>query len=157
GPQDTIATFRVEGNMSRPLSQLAPDGLRLAPGQPYSQKYIDDDRNKIMSYYLEHGYLTATFKADAQSSASDPHKFDVVYQIHEGPQVKASNIVMLGNTHTDPRLISRETDGVRIGQPLTERDILESESKLYATGIFDWSDVNPRRPITSQEQEDVII
>jgi len=157
GPQDTVATFRIEGNMSRPLTELAPDGLRFAPGQPYSQKSIDDDRNKIMSYYLEHGYLTATFKADAVASANDPHKFDVVYQIHEGPQVKASNIVILGNTHTNPRLISRQTENLKIGQPLTERQILESESRLYGIGIFDWSDVNPRRPITSQEQEDVII
>ena len=70
GPQDTVETFRVEGNSSVPLSQLAADGLRLAPDQPYSQKSIDDDRNKIMSYYLEHGYLTATFKPTAQPSAN---------------------------------------------------------------------------------------
>src|SRR5207244_8501923 len=96
GPQDTIDTFQVEGNSSVPLKQLAPDGLRLAPGQPYAQKSIDDDRNKIMSHYLEQGYLTATFHATAQPSPNDPHKFQVVYDLHEGPQVNASNIVTLG-------------------------------------------------------------
>src|SRR5262249_50727689 len=129
GPQDTVQTFRVEGNNSVPLQQLAPDGLRFGPDQPYAQKSIDDDRNKIMTYYLEHGYLTATFRADAQPLANDPHKFDVVYQIHEGPQVKTNDIVTVGNNDTKDRLIGKQTETLAVGQPLTERGILESESK----------------------------
>src|SRR5262249_18332629 len=103
------------------------------------------------------GYLTASFRADVQSSGTDPHKFDVVYQIHEGPQVKTNNIVMIGQQVTKEQLIEKQTSTVRPGTPLTEREILESESKLYAAGVFDWAEVNPRRQITSQEQEDVVI
>jgi len=157
GPQDLVSAFRVEGNSSVTLKQLAPDGLRLAPGQPYSQKSISDDRNKIMSYYLEHGYLTATFKPTAQPLPDDPHKFDVVYTIHEGPQVKTSSIVTVGNNVTNPALIAKQMRRLQVEQPLTERDILTSESRLYATGVFDWAEVNPRRQITTQEQEDVIV
>src|SRR5262249_12962836 len=87
GPQDTVEGLRVEGNSALPLTELAPDGLRLAKDQPYSQKSIDDDRNKIMSHYLEKGYLTATFRADAQPLPDNPHRFEVVYKIQEGPQV----------------------------------------------------------------------
>src|SRR5262249_44633359 len=87
GPQDTVDSFRVDGAKSMSLKQIAPDGLRLAPSQPYSQKGMDDDRNKIMSHYLDAGYLTATFHIDAQPSPKDPHKFDVVYEITEGPLV----------------------------------------------------------------------
>jgi len=157
GPQDTVETFRIAGNTSVPAPQFAPDGLRLSPGQPYAQKSIDDDRNKIMAYYLEHGYLTATFHAEAEPSPSDPHKFRVVYDIHEGPQVKTSNVVLLGNNVTKDRLIGKQTQTLEIGKPLTEREILATESRLYNTGIFDWAEVNPRRQITSQEQEDVIV
>jgi len=157
GPQDTVQAFRVEGNNSVPVQLLAPDGLRLAPGQPYAQKSIDDDRNKIMSYYLEHGYLTATFRANAEPLANDPHKFDVVYEIQEGPQVKTNDIVTVGNNDTKDRLIGKQTQQLAVGQPLTERQILESESRLYTVGIFDWAEVNPRRQITSQEREDVIV
>ena len=84
GPQDTVESFQIQGNTTVPLQQLAPDGLRLAPGQPYAQKSIDDDRNKIMSHYLEDGYLTATFHAKAEPLSNDPHKFQVVYEVHEG-------------------------------------------------------------------------
>src|SRR5262245_8865466 len=157
GPQNLVSAFRVEGNSSVPLKQLAPDGLRLAAGQPYSQKSIADDRHKIMSYYLENGYLTATFKPTAQPLPDDPHKFDVVYTIHEGPQVKTSSIVTVGNNITKPALIAKQMRRLQVEQPLTERDILTSESRLYATGVFDWAEVNPRRQITTQEQEDVIV
>src|SRR5215467_14189042 len=127
------------------LKQIAPDGLRLAPGQPYSQKGMDDDRNKIMSHYLDAGYLTATFHIDAQPSPKDPHKFDVVYEITEGPLVKINEIVTVGR-----RVIKQ-------GEPLTERDILSSETRLYNTGVYDWAEVNTRTQVTSQEQEDVVV
>jgi outer membrane protein insertion porin family len=157
GPQDSVSTFRLDGNNSVPLKQLAPDGLRLAPGQPFSQKSIDDDRNKIMSYYLEHGYITATFHANAQPSPDQSHKFDVVYEIQEGPQVKTKDVVTIGNQITKDALIDRQTRTIAVGRPMTEREILASESKLYATGVFDWAEVNPRSRITSQEQEEVIV
>ena len=157
GPQDIVESLRVEGNNSMALDQLAPDGLSLGPGQPYAQKSISDDRNKIMSNYLEQGYLTATFHSTAQPSPVDPHKFQVVYEINEGPQVKTSNIVTIGQKVSQQALINKRTQTLQVGQPLTERKILESESRLYTTGVFDWADVNPRRQITSQETEDVIV
>jgi outer membrane protein assembly factor BamA len=157
GPQDTVEAFRIEGNNSMSLAHLAPDGLRINTGQPYSQKSIDDDRNKIMSHYLEEGYLTASFRSDAEALPNDPHKFRVVYEIHEGPQVKTDEIVMIGNDVTKERLIHKQIPTLQPGQPLTEREILTSESRLFATGVFDWAEVNPRRQITTQEQEDVVI
>src|SRR5207253_5586130 len=71
--------------------------------------------------------------------------------------VKTSNIVLIGNNVTKPMLIDKRTRTLVAGRPLTEREILESESRLYSTGVFDWAEVNPRRQITSQEQEDVIV
>ena len=96
GPQDTVENFRIVGNHSMTVQQFAPDGIRLAAGQPYAQKSIDDDRNKIMSHYLDKGYLTATFHVVAHASADDPHRFDVEYQITEGPQVKTNEILTVG-------------------------------------------------------------
>ena len=157
GPQDTVSNLRVEGNAAVPLNRLAGDGLRLMSGQPYAQEAMNEDRNKIISYYLEHGYLTATVNPTAQPSSSDPHKFEVVYTIHEGPQLKTSNIVAVGNNITKDTLIDKQTRPLEGGQPLTERNILASESRLYAAGVFDWAEVNPRRRITTQEQEDVIV
>jgi outer membrane protein insertion porin family len=157
GPQDVVESVRIEGNETVPQIQFAPDGLRIAPGQPYAQKSVDDDRNKIMTHYLELGYLTATFKATAEATPGDPHHFNVVYTIAEGPQVHADNVVTLGRSHTKQAFINRDIAALQPGQPLTEREIFASESRLYTTGIFDWAQVSPRRQISSQTKEDVIV
>jgi outer membrane protein assembly factor BamA len=157
GPQDLVESVRIAGDSAVPIKVSAPDGLRIAPDQPYAQKSIDDDRNKIMSYYFDHGYLTATFHAKADPLPNDSHKFNVVYEIEEGPQVKTANVVLVGNNHSKPRLIEKQMPTLHTGSTLTERDILETESRLYGTGVFDWAEVNPRRQITNQEQEDVIV
>lgn len=157
GPQDLVDSFRIEGNHSLGKEQFAPDGLRLAPGQPYSQKYIDDDRNKIMSHYLEEGYLTASFHETAQPLPDNPHRFRVAYIIEEGPQVHASSVVTLGRKNTKQELINKDTASLQAGRPLVESQLLSSESRLYTTGIFDWAQVDPRRQITNQRQEDVIV
>src|SRR5262245_9680710 len=44
GPQDIVETLRLDGN-TVPETQLAPQGFKLAAGQPYSTKRVDDDRN----------------------------------------------------------------------------------------------------------------
>jgi outer membrane protein assembly factor BamA len=157
GPQDVVESLQIEGKTAIALKDLAPDGLSIGQGQPYAQKSISDDRNKIMSNYLDQGYLTATFHATAQPVAGDPHKFQVVYEIEEGPQVKASNIVTVGQKHAQQALIDKETRTIQVGQTLSERKILESESRLYTTGVFDWADVNTRRQVTSEEQAQVIV
>jgi len=157
GPQDLVESLRIEGNDSRPIDQIAPDGLRIAPGQPYSKKAIDDDRNKVMSYYLEKGYLTAAFLVTVQPLPGNPHRFQVVYSISEGPQVHANNIVTLGRRHTRQELIDKDTAALQPGRPLAERDLLTSESRLYTRSAFDWAEVDARRRITDQDREDVIV
>jgi outer membrane protein assembly factor BamA len=157
GPQDTVENFRVDGTHSMSLKQVAPDGLRLAPGQPYAQKSIDDDRNKIMSHYLDAGYLTASFHVNTQPSPHDPHKFDVVYEITEGPQVKTNDVVTIGRRVSRQALVDMHVKDVKPGEPITERDILSSETRLYNTGVYDWAEVNTRAQVTSQEQEDVVV
>src|SRR6202008_4878277 len=105
-------------------------------GQPYSQKSIADDRNKIMSHYLDAGYLTATFRVDARASRNDPHKFNVVYQVAEGPQVKTNEIITVGRHFSKQRLVDTRLRDVKPGAPLSERHILLAETRLYNTGIY---------------------
>ena len=156
GPQDKVESLRIEGNTIA-QDQFAPDGLRIAPEQPFSQKNVDDDRNKIMAWYLDHGYLTVNLRETAEPSPSDPHRFNVVYSIHEGPQVHTDDLVTIGHNHTQQRVIDREIAAVQPGVPLTERNLLASESRLYTPGIFDWAEVETRRPVTDQTAEDVVV
>lgn len=156
GPLDTVETLQIVGNNSLPESQFAPKGLNLAPGKPYSQNMVRDDRNQILARYLSLGYLTANFRATAEPSKNDPHRLVVTYNIYEGPRVEAQSVVTLGYKQTRPTLIDRTT-GVKAGRPLSANEMLTSEGNLYRLGIFDWASVGPRRPITTQSQEGVLV
>jgi outer membrane protein insertion porin family len=65
--------------------------------------------------------------------------------------------VTIGRNHAQQRVIDREIAAVQPGVPLTERNLLTSESRLYTPGIFDWTEVETRRPVTDQTAEDVIV
>src|SRR5207247_9325477 len=121
------------------------------------QESVANDTNKIMSKYLEHGYITSTYHATAQPLPNYPQKFEVVYELTEGAQVKTSNFVTVGTKVSKQALIDKQIAMLKTEEPLSERKILESEGRLYTTGVFDWADVNTRRQITSQETEDVIV
>ncbi|HET9742317.1 MAG TPA: POTRA domain-containing protein [Terriglobales bacterium] len=156
GERDIVEALKVEGNNTQPISQLAPKGLNLGPGKPYSQKLVDEDRNHIMARYLNLGYLIATFRESAKPADKDKHHLEVTYVIDEGPQVHTNQLVTLGRGDTRQSLVSRETT-VPVGQPLREDQMLTSETQLYNLGVFDWAEIDPRRRITTQTQEDVVV
>jgi outer membrane protein assembly factor BamA len=159
GPRDTVSSLRIEGADTYAEEKFAPAGLKLQPGKPYSQKYVEADRANIMSHYLQAGYLTASFRETATvASKNDPHHIEVVYHIYEGPQVFTRNVLTLGRDRTQQRLINNDVASLVPSQPLTETQLLTSESELYNhTGVFDWAEVDPKRQITTQTSEDVLV
>lgn len=157
GPLDTVQSLRVEGNNTRSISQLAPNGLKVSEGQAFSQKLVDEDRSTIVAYYLVNGYLNASFRATAGPvDKNHPHEVVVVYHITEGPQVRIAQVNTLGRQHTRQEFISK-TVGMQTEKPLRQDQLLINEDKLYNLGIFDWSEIDPRRAITTQSQEDVLV
>ncbi|HEX3940294.1 MAG TPA: POTRA domain-containing protein [Acidobacteriaceae bacterium] len=159
GPRDIVHSLTIEGDTTFPQSQFAPSGLKLATGSPYSQKLVQQDRAVIVSNYLKAGYLMASFRETARPvSKNDIHHVNVIYQIYEGPKVFVGQVITLGREVTQQRLINEDIAGIKPETPLTETELLSSESKLYDhTGVFDWAEVDPKRQITTQTKEDVLV
>jgi outer membrane protein insertion porin family len=159
GPRDIVQSINIEGADTFPQTKFAPGGLKLAAGQPYSQQHVAADRASIVAHYLQAGYLTATFRETAnQVSKADPHHINVVYHIYEGPKVNAAETITLGRNHTQQRLIDEDMSSIKPEQPLTESGLLIAGSKLYDhPGVFDWAEVDPKRDITTQNSEDVLV
>ncbi len=157
GPQDVVASLHVVGNNSVPVATLAPAGLKVTEGQRYSVKKVDEDRNQIGAQYLRMGYLNATFRSTARSLGKDSHQLDVTYTISEGPKVVLDSVITLGAKVTRPSLIDK-TVQLKSETPLQADELLAAAGRLYAlTGVFDWAEIDPRRPITTQTQEDVLV
>lgn len=159
GPRDIVNSLTIEGADTFPQSDFAPKGLKLAVGQPYSQAHVKADRASIVAHYLNAGYLNSSFRETAKPvTKKEPHKIDVVYHIYEGPKVATGDLITLGRVTTRQRLINNETTALKPGKPLTEADVLTAGSQLYdLTGVFDWAEVDPKRDITHQTSEDVLI
>lgn len=156
GPRDIVESLHVVGNTTVPVATLAPQGLKITEGRPYSTKNVDEDRNQIGAQYLRLGYLNANFRATARPIGKDPHRLDVTYTISEGPKVILGSIATLGTKVTRQSLIDK-TVRLKPETPLQEDDMLAAEGRLYSLGIFDWAEIDPRRQITTQTQEDVLV
>ena len=157
GPQDVVASLHVVGNNTVPVATLAPAGLKVTEGQPYSVKKVDEDRNQIGAQYLRMGYLNATFRSTAHSLGKNPHQLDVTYTISEGPKILLDSVMTLGAKVTKQSLIDK-TVQLKTETPLRADDLLAAEGRLYSlAGVFDWAEIDPRRPITTQTAEDALV
>jgi len=157
GPQTLVDNLTLQGNTRISGVDLAPKGgFRLRAGQPFSPKGLVDDRSHILAAYLDRGFLNSEFDSKVARLPSDPHKVNVTYTISEKQQVQVDDIVLVGNKRTRPSLIKR-TANITPETPLSQGKLLLGESQLQEIGVFDWASVEPRRPITDQTNEDVLV
>ena len=157
GPQTLVENLTLQGNSRISGVDLAPKrGFRLRAGQPFSPKGLADDRSHILAAYLDRGFLNSEFDSKVARLPSDPHKVNVTYTISEKQQVQVDDIVLVGNKRTRPSLIKR-TANITPETPLSQGKLLLGESQLQEIGVFDWASVEPRRPITDQTNEDVLV
>jgi outer membrane protein assembly factor BamA len=156
GPLTTVEALKIQGNDTVSATQFAPNGLNLGPGKAYSQELVAKDRSLIMAHYLTGGYLNVSFRATAHPVKGEAHKMDVTYQISEGPRVVTAMVLTDGRQHTKQSLIDHQVH-VKPGDPMSMNEMLSSESRLYNLEIFDWTEVDPKRPITDQTDEDVVV
>lgn len=159
GPRDVMNSLTIQGNDTLPVAQFAPGGLKVAAGQAYSQAHVESDRANIVAHYLQAGYLNSSFRETAtEVSKDDPHHINVVYHIYEGPKVIAGSLITMGRELTKQRLIDQDVSDIKPGESLTESQLLLAGSRLYDhTGVFDWAEVDPKRQVTTQSAEDVVI
>jgi len=157
GPQTVVENLVLTGNEHVPFNELSPGrGFQLRSGAPFSPKKLADDRSQISARYLDRGYLNVQVKASVSKLPDDPHKVNVTYAITENQQVRVSRVVIMGQQRTRESLIA-STAKIHPEEPLSQGSLLEGESRLYDLGIFDWSSVGPRRPITTQQDEEALI
>lgn len=157
GPQDHVASLRLLGNHHLPVKILAPNGFQLSPGRPYTQARLKKDQNIILAKYLKYGYLNANVRAQAQQAPHNPYHINVVYRIHEGPQVRIATVITDGRGHSRQRYVNLLTRDLHSENFLSENAMMTAETKLYQPGIYDWADVGTLRPVTTQPLEDVVV
>lgn len=145
-PRDIAVTYHIDTGAQWTVSSLAVEGvheLDLTPirtqlysiqGQPYADVNVSSDRNRILEYYYEHGFLHAGFSYKA-AAGPDPHTMALTYYIHEGRQEYVRGVILSGLQRTKEPLVRRMVD-LKDGDPISMPAISEVSRKLSDLGVF---------------------
>jgi outer membrane protein assembly complex protein YaeT len=134
GRQSLVSSLQIEGVPREDLAKIE-SRLASAPGQPYSDANVSDDRANSLDYYYNDGYLNASFDFSATPSATNPYEINLVYVIHPGQQSFVRNVLVTGVQTTRPELVSSRIE-LKKGQPLSLLAETDTQRQLYELGIF---------------------
>jgi outer membrane protein insertion porin family len=154
GPQTLVGAFHIAGN--RKIDAKSFPELKTSEDQPYSEQNLGKDRESILNYYFNHGFSNATLDITTKPSAGRPNREDVAYTIQEGEQFFVKQVMVAGLEHTRDFIVQREIQEVAV-QPLSQQDLLDTQSKLYDLGIFNQVDTAVQNPEGSDPQKNVLV
>src|ERR1700722_12440178 len=154
GPQTLVGAFRIVGNQK--VEAKAFPELKPPPGQPYSEQSLASDRDSILNYYFNHGFSNAVLDIITDTTPGTPDREDVTYSIQEGEQFFVNHVMVAGLEHTRDYVVQREVQVVA-GKPLSQQDLLDTQTKLYDLGIFSQVDTAVQNPEGSDPQKNVLV
>jgi outer membrane protein insertion porin family len=154
GSQTRVGDFHITGNHAIKSEDFTD--LETEAGQPYADQKLANDREKILNRYFNRGFSNATLDILANPSPTQPGREDVTFNINEGEQFFVNQVMVAGLDHTREYVVQREVL-VAAGQPLSQQDLLDTQSKLYDLGIFSQVDAAVQNPDGSESQKNVLI
>jgi outer membrane protein insertion porin family len=154
GPQTLVGALQIVGNQK--IEAKAFPELDTAEGQPYSEQNLANDRESILNYYFNHGFSNANLEITTKPSPGQPNREDITYTIQEGEQFFVNQVMVAGLDHTRDFVVQREIQ-VAAGHPLSQLDLLETQTKLYDLGIFSQVDTAVQNPEGSDSQKNVLV
>jgi outer membrane protein assembly complex protein YaeT len=131
GPLIRIGAISFGGNAAISTPDLL-GRLTIATGRPYYEPEVIQDRERILTAYLNRGFSDATVQV---VPAVKDATVDLRFNITEGPQNIVDHILIVGNVKTDPRIIEREVQ-LKTGEPLGLEALFETRRRLGALGLF---------------------
>jgi outer membrane protein insertion porin family len=154
GVRTRVGEMHVVGNQKVASKEL-PE-LSTQPGQPYSEQDLANDRERILSYYFDHGFPNATLEITTKPSDNPPNHEDVTFTIVEGERFTVNRVMVAGTEHTRDFVVQRELQ-VREKEPLSQQDLLDTQTRLYDLGIFSQVDTAVQNPEGSDPQKNVLV
>jgi outer membrane protein assembly complex protein YaeT len=109
--------------------------IKLHQGDVYSKQTVDRDEAVIKAAYGYRGY-EALVQENVTADNNKPGSVQVRYDIRESPPAKVGQIIIVGNTVTQDRVIRKEIP-LCPGQILTYPDLKLAERNLARRNIFE--------------------
>ena len=158
GPQTLVRRLRIVG--ASPANQAAIAAqLTTAPGQPFAEASLAQDRNAILTYYYNAGYQGATCNATAAAVDPDPPAppvEDVTFTVHEGAVQTVHQVFIAGNHFVHRNVIAHALQ-LHPGQPLSQSALLQTQRSLYDSGLFTSASVVASDPSGAERSKDILV
>ena len=133
GPLTLVGEISFAGNTRIPTDQLRAS-VASTRDAPYFEPRVVADREAVLLEYLNRGFASANVIVTPVPNAEGT-RADLRFQITEGQQTFVDHILIIGNTRTDERVIKQELL-LQEGKPLGLEDLIESQRRLGALGLF---------------------
>lgn len=133
GPQWFVSVLSIEGAMDNDLGALTPM-LSSFRGQPFSEANVANDRENLLNYYYDRGYIHATFDYYVNPDTR-LHTAAIRYVLDPGPREYVRHVFVSGLETTRAKLVNDRIE-LKDGQPLSLDEETDSQRRLYDLGIF---------------------
>ena len=140
-------------NEGFPNAQFTAKAERTSPPAAAANR---DPKNESSTSFAK---AADTRGRDNEQQTSLPFEADfvrLVYQIQEGPQIHARDVLLTGYQHTRPGVIRREVR-VHPHEPLREGDVVESQRRLYNLGVFNRVNIQAQNPNGTDTNKNVVV
>jgi len=155
GPQTLVKDLDIVGAAAFSASELR-NLVASVPGQPFSEVNMAADRDAVVNYYFNRGFPDVTMTSTARPAPGEPTRMDVTYTIHEGERVYVNQVLVSGLHYTRPAVV-QQSIVPHPGDPLSQADMLKTQSRLYNLGIFNAVDVAVQNPEGEETHKDVLL
>jgi outer membrane protein insertion porin family len=152
GRQTVVRAVQVEGN-SRVTGDALIRLLAVKAGRPLDESLLGEDKYTIYIYYADRGFVFAsvTHKLDNPGGEAT-----VTYLIDEGEPAGISTVEVQGSTRVSPRVVKREVT-LEPGDVFSRKKVLDSQQRLYDTGLFKDVEIEPSPSGTDSGLVDLVV
>ena len=130
--------------------------IKVKPKDPLKPARIQDASLSVLTLYADNGYLEAEMNPDVRINY-ETHQALVDFQLEEKSQFSIADVRLDGLKRTKPNIVKRELL-FRPGEVVKYSRLLESQRRLYLTGLFQSVFIRPQ-PVASGDsaKKDILI
>jgi len=131
-----ISEVRIEGLPVEAAAELESDPLKLVEGSPWSPGAVERAKSRLESSLADSGYPEG--RVDSQVDTSQEGSAAVFFEVSSGSFVRIGDVIIAGLRRTHMELVAGvvRRAGVRTGEPLSRRRMLDAQRGLFELGLF---------------------
>jgi outer membrane protein assembly complex protein YaeT len=141
GDRIPISTFNFDGNEKVSNLELA-DRCGLHAGDLYTAASVEQARNALISMYYAKGFPDVQVDAEAEKLSAPKQSYRITFRVNEGDRYTIGQVLVAGSEFTAPKIVHRNAN-LYPDTPYNPEAILDSQQRLYATGLFNRVDIVP--------------